>query len=96
MGSVPKQDTINKWCNPEAITALAERLEARADRLSPMFAKVETTEFCNPACHHDEDRNDAVTLRAAASALRAAASDADFATRQANSRALDRAFADVA
>ena len=90
--STPNQSTVNQWCNSEAVHAMAEGLDKWADKLSPMFSGPHTTDFCNPLCHHEADRNDAIGLRHAANLLRQSADDAASAIRQAQNHAYDRLY----
>jgi len=71
---------------------MAESLDKWADKLSPMFSGQHTTDFCNPLCHHDADRNDAIGLRHAANLLRQAADESASATKQAQNHAYDRLY----
>ncbi len=88
--NAPKQATIDKWCNEQAVTAWADRLDRWADQLSPMFER--TTEFCHPNCTHDQDRDDAVNLRHAANLLRESAKMAGTAANTATNHAYDKIY----
>lgn len=81
--SAPKQDTINRWCNPEAIMAYAGRLRnmARDDREREAWG--------------DEPNGNAMAdkLVRAANLLEGAARAAGAATHEHHRAASDRMYA---
>lgn len=79
----PRQDTLNRWVNPQAVRAYADSLDRRADRIDGESWLRDLTA--------DEDAL-IRDLRASATAIREAMNRADDATRRDDDRAYARLY----